>query len=432
MAESPVPATGSDEHDRRPPSPIVLVDDDLDFQCWFRTVLSSLDEPVFTFGTGEDALEFLEDTQAAVAVVDVEMPGMNGFELAEKIRAVSPDHHLPIIFLSAVRQAPENVDTGYSLQAIDYLFKPCSPAILRAKVEALVELHKRGLELLRREAAVAQDEKLETLGRLAVKVAHEVNNPLQILGANMEYLRGELERLLSGLDVSQTSGGEAGEPERGQGMMRALDSNARGIERIARAVNDMRVFIRNEMGGGVRVQGETPARDSQGDRMDSDIPVVSTAREKTRDRALSAPGHGVVAPEQEKPTLLCVDDEDMILESICRQLATEFEIEVASSATKALELLETKGPFAIVLTDANMPVMNGAELLARIRAAHPQTICMMMTGDTSPGSVADKARNRGLVRHVFGKPFPFNDFRTAARAMLPRSATPPDSNSDLR
>jgi signal transduction histidine kinase len=114
--------------------------------------------------SGTEALRYLLQDEFAVILLDVDMPFMNGFETAELIRRRDKSRHTPIIFLTAVNKTEEHIFKGYALGAVDYLTKPLIPEILRPKVMAFVELHKRrrereqfiAAESARREAEAAQ------------------------------------------------------------------------------------------------------------------------------------------------------------------------------------------------------------------------------------------------------------------------------------
>ena len=90
----------------------------------------------------------VQEHDFAVALLDVMLPGMDGFELAEQLRSSHFTRNIPIIFITAISKEQRHVFRGYELGAVDYLFKPVEPEILRGKVSIFAELHrkKRGLE----------------------------------------------------------------------------------------------------------------------------------------------------------------------------------------------------------------------------------------------------------------------------------------------
>jgi CheY-like chemotaxis protein len=90
--------------------------------------------------SGEEALELLLVHDVALALLDVQMPGMDGFELAEFMRGAMRTRHVPIIFLTAADRDSHLALRGYAAGAVDYLTKPFDPWVLRAKVSVFVEL----------------------------------------------------------------------------------------------------------------------------------------------------------------------------------------------------------------------------------------------------------------------------------------------------
>jgi len=130
-------------------SNILIVDDRLDKRVVFRTILEELDQNIVTASSGEEALRWLLDNDCAVILLDVNMPGMDGLETAELIRARRKSAHTPIIFITAFADEMHTA-RGYSLGAVDYILSPVVPNILRSKVKALVQLHRLNAELKKR------------------------------------------------------------------------------------------------------------------------------------------------------------------------------------------------------------------------------------------------------------------------------------------
>ena len=130
-------------------SNILIVDDRLDKRVVFRTILEELDQNIVTASSGEEALRWLLDNDCAVILLDVNMPGMDGLETAELIRARRKSSHTPIIFITAFADEMHTA-RGYSLGAVDYILSPVVPNILRSKVKALVQLHRLNAELRKR------------------------------------------------------------------------------------------------------------------------------------------------------------------------------------------------------------------------------------------------------------------------------------------
>jgi len=128
---------------------ILIVDDDPAKLVALHTVLDPLGENVVEARSGADALRHLLKEDFAVILLDVRMPIMNGFETAEMIRQRPASELTPIIFVTALDQAETNMGRGYELGAVDFVFSPIVPAILRAKVSVFVELYMSQQELKR-------------------------------------------------------------------------------------------------------------------------------------------------------------------------------------------------------------------------------------------------------------------------------------------
>src|SRR3954454_104464 len=127
----------------------LLVDDDERNLLAVATVLEDLGEVVLA-RSGEEALRHLLKGEFAVILLDVYMPGMDGYETAQIIRNRDQTKGIPIVFLSAVNKETEHLLRGYSMGAVDYVFKPVDPVILRSKVAVFVELFEKSKEVERK------------------------------------------------------------------------------------------------------------------------------------------------------------------------------------------------------------------------------------------------------------------------------------------
>jgi two-component sensor histidine kinase len=126
---------------------ILLVDDRQENLLALESVLSDLGQNLITARSGREALKRVLDHDFAVILLDVQMPDINGFETATLIRARERSQHTPILFLTAINKSTAHVSTGYSVGAVDYVFKPFEPEVLKGKVGALLELARKKREL---------------------------------------------------------------------------------------------------------------------------------------------------------------------------------------------------------------------------------------------------------------------------------------------
>src|SRR5262245_17924771 len=117
---------------------LLLVDDQPANLVALRAILDDLGHDLVEARSGEDALQRLVDDEFAVVLLDVEMPGLDGFETAKRIRDQRHSAHTPIILLTSHDIDRSQYEYGYSLGAVDFLVKPLLPVALRAKVSGLV------------------------------------------------------------------------------------------------------------------------------------------------------------------------------------------------------------------------------------------------------------------------------------------------------
>ncbi|MFB7938127.1 response regulator [Streptomyces sp. NPDC004779] len=126
---------------------ILLVDDRPENLLALEAILSALDQTLVRASSGEEALKALLTDDFAVILLDVQMPGMDGFETAAHIKRRERTRDIPIIFLTAINHGPHHTFRGYAAGAVDYISKPFDPWVLRAKVSVFVELYMKNCKL---------------------------------------------------------------------------------------------------------------------------------------------------------------------------------------------------------------------------------------------------------------------------------------------
>ncbi|HEU4404684.1 MAG TPA: response regulator [Polyangiaceae bacterium] len=150
------------------PGKILLVDDQPQNLLALEAILEPLGERLVRASSGPEALKHLLTDEFAVILLDVQMPGMDGFETATLIKEREKTRHVPIIFLTAINKAEQYIYRGYNVGAVDYIAKPFDAEILRSKVSVFVDLYKKNkkvheqAELLR----AARERELAELRRL--------------------------------------------------------------------------------------------------------------------------------------------------------------------------------------------------------------------------------------------------------------------------
>ncbi|WP_151481529.1 response regulator [Streptomyces albicerus] len=128
---------------------ILLVDDMEDNLIALEAVLGSLNEPLVRARSGEEAMKALLRRRFAVVLLDIRMPGMDGFETAANIKRLDQTKDVPIIFLTGTDSDAGYAFRGYATGAADYLTKPFDPWVLRAKVTVFLDLHRKNRQLER-------------------------------------------------------------------------------------------------------------------------------------------------------------------------------------------------------------------------------------------------------------------------------------------
>lgn len=174
------------------PAPIVqllIVDDIPQNLVAMEALLRSDTVHILKAGSGAEALELLLANDVALALLDVQMPEMDGFTLAELMRGSQRTRDVPIIFLTASPSDPMRSFKGYESGAVDFLHKPIDPRIIRGKVNVFIELYQQRL-LLR-----ARNEKLERALKLnetmVAVLTHDLRIPLSVITLCIDKLRAE-------------------------------------------------------------------------------------------------------------------------------------------------------------------------------------------------------------------------------------------------
>lgn len=211
---------------------ILLVDDRPENLLALEAILSALDQTLVRASSGEEALKALLTDDFAVILLDVQMPGMDGFETAAHIKRRERTRDIPIIFLTAINHGPHHTFRGYAAGAVDYISKPFDPWVLRAKVSVFVELYMKNVQL-REQAALLRLQLEGTRQAEAAAGEREPAGLLAELSARLAAVEEQAEALSKHLDESADAAAmaTAAHLERKlTGLRRALDALEPGAD----------------------------------------------------------------------------------------------------------------------------------------------------------------------------------------------------------
>ncbi|CAN5491151.1 hybrid sensor histidine kinase/response regulator [soil metagenome] len=226
-------------------SKLLIVDDLPENLLALEALIRAPAQPVFQASSAEQALDLLLENEFALAIVDVQMPGMNGFELAEMMRSTERTRHIPIIFVSAAGREMNYAFKGYESGAVDFLQKPLDPHVVISKFNVFVDLHRHRKALRHEMEALAEAHRqqaalvcqLQTTQRdleRAVRmrddfmsmVSHELRTPLNTL-----YLETQVRKL------HLSKGNMA--PFANEKLPAMIERDQRQIQNMVRLIDDM-------------------------------------------------------------------------------------------------------------------------------------------------------------------------------------------------
>jgi two-component system, sensor histidine kinase and response regulator len=213
------------------PVKCLLVDDLPENLLALSALLEREGIEVLTAPSGSQALELLLLHDVALVLLDVQMPGMDGFEVAEFMRGSKRTRHVPIIFITAGGSDRLRLFKGYDAGAVDFLHKPVEPHVLRSKVDVFVELHRQRLRLA--DELRERTEALRLSQMFMAVLGHDLRSPLNtmVMGANLLTSPLPPERLAHVAELITSCG-----------------------QRMKRMIADMLDVARSRVGGGIPVQ----------------------------------------------------------------------------------------------------------------------------------------------------------------------------------
>ena len=164
-----------------------------------QVLVETLHDAGYTVATaidGERALKRLEHYQPDLILLDVQMPGIDGFETCRRLKTDQNTSHIPVIFITALMDTVNKVK-GLEIGGVDYITKPFERAELLARIQVHLNLQRSQLQLI-------QESKLSTLGELVAGIAHKVNNPINFISGNLEHAAQYHHDLIDLLELYET------------------------------------------------------------------------------------------------------------------------------------------------------------------------------------------------------------------------------------
>jgi signal transduction histidine kinase len=182
------------------PSKLLIVDDLPENLRALDALIRGEERLVFQASGGEEALALMLEHEFALAILDVQMPGMDGFELAELMRGTERTRNIPIVFVSAAGRELNYAFKGYETGAVDFLYKPLDPDAVRSKVNVFVTLDQQRRQMQRQMAALERSrQEQETLLRELNQTQGELQRSLRMRDEFMSLVAHELRTPLNTL-----------------------------------------------------------------------------------------------------------------------------------------------------------------------------------------------------------------------------------------
>jgi len=206
------------------PVKYLLVDDVEENLIALEAILARDDLELLKASSGTAALELLLKNDVALALIDVQMPEMDGFELAELMRGIERTRHVPIIFVTAGMHEGQRVFQGYDAGAVDFLFKPIEARILRHKADTF-------FQLARQRQALAETLRLNE--ELLAVVGHDLRNPLEVILMTAELLR---------------------QGNQSPDILKSAERLHRSGTRMREIINELLDLSRARLGGGIPIE----------------------------------------------------------------------------------------------------------------------------------------------------------------------------------
>ncbi len=338
---------------------VLAVDDRKENLLAIEAVLADDDIRLHSVTSGQEALALMLETEFALVLLDVQMPDMDGFETAELMRSNEKTKYTPIIFVTAISKDHQHVFKGYQSGAVDYLFKPLVPDILRSKVRIFLELYRQKVSLRDNAQALKQanqqlivqqkskieEERLKLLFQLAGATAHELNQPLMALMGNIE-------------------------------LVRMMTGNCHAD------CNNLKYIVKIE----------------ESSRRIAD--VIQKIQTIQQDRIKQHDSHTVITDIHQEVKILYVEDDEIFFRKV-RVLIEEknYHVDHAETVTEGINKLK-KTDYHLVLLDYNLPDGTGLDFMDRMASEGIDLPVIVLT-ITTDEAVATRMIQKGAYEYLW-------------------------------
>jgi signal transduction histidine kinase len=307
------------------PVNVLLVDDLQENLLALEALIRQPGRRIFTARNGDDALSLMLEHSFALAILDVQMPSMNGFELAELMRGTERTRTIPIVFVSAAGRELNYAFRGYESGAVDFLYKPIDPHAVRSKVNVFVDLFRQRQEL---QAAKSDLQRAVTMrDDFMSLIAHELRNPL-----NSVYLQAQLRRKML----------SSPRPPDPQAMLKMVERDERQIRSMVRLLDDMLDVSRARTGNLAIVPGP--------------FDLVASARAVVDAIQAQAEGSGVTLTLAAPDTLPMVGDEFRVEQVITNLLTNALRYGQGKPVAVAVGIREHEPEAFVSVRDQGMGI----------------------------------------------------------------------------
>jgi signal transduction histidine kinase len=304
---------------------VLLVDDLQENLLALEALIRQPGRRIFTARSGDEALSLMLEHSFALAILDVQMPSMNGFELAELMRGTERTRTIPIVFVSAAGRELNYAFQGYESGAVDFLYKPLDPHAVRSKVNVFVDLARQRQQL--QEAKADLQRAVNMRDDFMSLIAHELRNPL-----NSVYLQAQLRRKML----------SSPRPPDPQAMIKMVERDERQIRSMVRLLDDMLDVSRARTGNLAIVPGP--------------FDLAASARAVVEAIQAQAEGSGVTLTLAAPDTLPMVGDEFRIEQVITNLLTNALRYGQGKPVAVAVGIREHEPEAFVSVRDQGMGI----------------------------------------------------------------------------